>query len=382
MNNLLYFAPASYGGLLNYTQEQADAIAALGVDVQVVCSPNFIKREFDRYSVLPILMESRAPAGGNKILRGIRYIRILLKNMAILKAEIIKGEYKKVLFAAYTEYFSPLWAIPFIKLAQKGVEFGAVVQEPVRDFRVGPVCWHKLSIATAYRFLKYAFVHESVTLDTGYCMSKLKTVVIPYGPHRFPSPSKPREVLRQQLGIPAEALVLLSFGHIRDNKNLDYAVRALVEIPDAFLLVAGKRSASSQRPESYYQDLAIKLGVADRCKWILEYVSEEDAANYFTASDLILLTYSSSFRSASGVLHVAARYEKPSIVSAGQGSLQSVVRKYGIGLWVEPDSPYAVVEGIKTWVNCPRKPDWESYRVDNSWILNAKIVLDSFKSAD
>jgi hypothetical protein len=57
MNNLLYFAPASYGGLLNYTQEQADAIAALGVDVQVVCSPNFIKRESDRYSVLPILME-------------------------------------------------------------------------------------------------------------------------------------------------------------------------------------------------------------------------------------------------------------------------------------------------------------------------------------
>ena len=379
MNKILYYASASYGGLLNYAQEQANAIASLGIEVHVVCSPNFIKRETDRYSLLPILIESRAPAGGNKFLRAISYVRILLKNMAIIRAEVLQSEFKHVLFAAYAEYFSPLWAKPFQILAQTGVVFGAVVQEPVRDFRVGPVWWHRKSIAAAYSFLKYAFVHEHISLDTGAFMPDLKTIVIPYGPHKFPTPSKPRSVTRENLGIPENALVLFSFGHIRDNKNLDYAVRALAEIPEAWLLVAGKRSASSQRPESFYQDLAEKLGVADRCKWVLEYVSERDAANYFMASDLIILTYSSSFRSASGVLHVAARYRKPSIVSAGQGSLQSVVQKYQIGVWVEPDRPKAVVDGIRDWKNRPLLSDWERYDAENSWDENAKRVLSAFR---
>jgi glycosyltransferase involved in cell wall biosynthesis len=208
----------------------------------------------------------------------------------------------------------------------------------------------------------------------------METVVVPYGPHRFPDAKKLRKETRLELGIPMDALVLFSFGHIRDNKNLDYAVRALKEIPEAYLLVAGKRSAASQRPESYYQEMAERLGVANRCRWVLEYVSEEEAANFFTASDLVLLTYSSSFRSASGVLHVAARYQKQSIVSAGQGSLQSVVRNYQIGCLVEPDNPDAVVLGIQEWIRNPPNPDWARYERENSWEENARRVIQSMKA--
>ena len=36
---LLYYASASYGGLANYAQNQADEIAKLGISVTVLCSP-------------------------------------------------------------------------------------------------------------------------------------------------------------------------------------------------------------------------------------------------------------------------------------------------------------------------------------------------------
>ncbi len=316
-------------------------------------------------------------AGGNRILRAVKYVRTLLKNLKTVREEAVCGGYQHVLFASYAEYFAPIWSGAYRNLAAKGISFGAVVQEPVRNFRVGPRWWHRWSVGSAYSFLRYAFVHDDVILDTGWPMPRLETVVVPYGPHRFPDPTESRAKTRRELGIPMDALVLFSFGHIRDNKNLDYAVRALKEIPEAYLLVAGKRSAASQRPESYYREMAERLGVADRCRWVVAYVSEEEASNFFTASDLVLLTYSSSFRSASGVLHVAARYKKQSIVSAGQGSLQSVVRNYQIGLWVEPDDQNAVVLGIQEWMRNPPSPDWARYERENSWEENARKVVEA-----
>jgi glycosyltransferase involved in cell wall biosynthesis len=211
-------------------------------------------------------------------------------------------------------------------------------------------------------------------LDTIKPMPNLRTVVIPYGPHQFPEPLENRSTVRKRLGIPDGAVVLFSFGHVRDNKNLQYAIEALREIPDAQLVVAGSRISSSQKPESYYMELAKSLGVANRCTWIIDYITETEAANLFNASDLVLLTYSGSFRSASGVLHLAARYRKHSLVSSGQGSLQSVVRKYHIGIWIEPDNQEAVTEGIKSWITAPSYPDWEAYVRDNSWEKNAELV--------
>ena len=36
---LLYYSPASYGGLADYAHEQANAIASLGVEVTLLCTP-------------------------------------------------------------------------------------------------------------------------------------------------------------------------------------------------------------------------------------------------------------------------------------------------------------------------------------------------------
>lgn len=121
-------------------------------------------------------------------------------------------------------------------------------------------------------------------------------------------------------------------------------------------------------------DLAKRLGVEGRCTWVVDYVSEEEAANLFTASDAVLLTYDRTFRSASGVLNVAARYRRPVIASSGAGSLRSVVQRYGLGVWVEPDDADALASGFKDWLVSPPSPQWGDYNEDNSWHKNAQVV--------
>lgn len=374
MPKLLYYAPVTYGGLLIYAQDQADALAGLGIEVDVLCPPGFTKRPGDRYNIKPLLNNPKTGAEGSKLLRIPRFYRQLTGNLRILRREIERGGYGHVFSVSYAEYFAPLWAGAFRRLARKGVTFGSMVQEPVRNFRVGPNWWHRWSVASAYSYLSNVFIHEEMNLDTGRPMPKLKVGVVPMAPHKYPDPTGSREQIRQRLGIPQDAVVLLSFGHIRDNKNLDFAVLALKEIPCAHLLVAGSRSASSQRPESYYRELAEREGVTDRCTWFIDYVSDQDAADYFEGADLAMLTYGKSFHSGSGVLNVAARYRKPCIASAGEGSLKSVVINYNLGMWVEPDNRDAVTEGIREWIAERPQPNWEEYFADNSWQRNAETI--------
>jgi glycosyltransferase involved in cell wall biosynthesis len=144
--------------------------------------------------------------------------------------------------------------------------------------------------------------------------------------------------VRSQLQLPAHAPVMLAFGHIRANKNLDLVLRAMTQVPEVFLIVAGQEFDSAGPLTAQYQTLATQLGVAERCRWQIGFVPEQTVANLFEASDLILTTYDRSFHSASGVLNTAAGYRKPCLASSGPGPLQSTVKAYGLGIWVEPDN--------------------------------------------
>jgi glycosyltransferase involved in cell wall biosynthesis len=376
---LLYYAPYSYGGLADYAHEQATALVNLGISVTVLCSPNYPGDRSTNYTCLPILREIKPDRPlPNKLLKAIHYTQALHRNIKTLAQIIREQSFQHVLFVSYGEYLAPLWSGELKRLAQQGVVFGAVIQEPVRDFVVGPLWWHRWSVASAYSFLRQAFVHEAIALDTVRPMPQLQTTVIPYGTHQFPAAEQSAEQVRQELQIPNRAKLLLAFGHIRDNKNLHLALDAMVDYPDIYLVVAGKCQSASQRPESFYQERAEALGIGDRCRWILDFISEEQAANLFTACDLVLLTYSARFRSASGVLNLAANYRKACLASAGQGSLQAVVQHYGLGIWVAPDDVDAIRQGFQDWLTHAPQPDWDRYFAENSWALNAQLVAKQF----
>ena len=142
------------------------------------------------------------------------------------------------------------------------------------------------------------------------------------------------------------------------------------------MLIAGREQSSCQRTVAWYQNLATSEGVADRCHWANEFIPESDIYKYFTSADLVALTYSSAFRSASGVLNVCSQFGLSVLASCGEGPLKTAVREYGLGEWVEPDQLEAIQDGLRVLLQHESsEPGWRRYVNQNCWSTNANLIL-------
>ena len=90
-----------------------------------------------------------------------------------------------------------------------------------------------------------------------------------------------------------------------------------------------------------------------------------------------MLTYSSRFQSQSGVINIAARCRKPVLASAGAGPILEVVRRFRLGVAVEPDSAPAVEAGMHELLRNPPVPDWEASEDHASWDANVGGLLQA-----
>lgn len=378
MSKLLYFSPSWSGGLADYAVEQANALSTIGnVSVELLAPPEFRTNGYERYSMTRILNSSpNNLVRRSRLQSRINTARTITKNINVLIKHIIDQNYKYVLFGSYSEYLAPFWAGRLVKLARGGVVFGSIIHDPVRDYIVGPLWWHRWSVAQGYSFLREAFVHEELNLNTIRPMPMLRITPIPHGPYRFAQPTESRMSVREKLRVPEFAHVVLSFGHIRDGKNLDLAIRAMASLPSIYLVVAGREQSPGQKPIGYYQEIARSLRVDDRCRWIHGYIPEEEIGNLFLASDVALLTYSRDFRSASGVLNAAVCYRTPCLASSGGSNLRTVVEKYNLGWFIEPDDLSTLKRGLEMSIHCPVYPQWSAYESENSWERNALIVKE------
>ncbi|HLS27486.1 MAG TPA: glycosyltransferase family 4 protein [Opitutales bacterium] len=373
---LLYFSPNSFGGLADYAQAQANAIADQGVEVVFLCAPDFPVSADSKFHYLPTLIQNRPGAGGNKLARGFRMSREIIGNHRILRQEIDAQNIQNVLFGAYAEYFAPLWIRQLKPL--RDVRFGAVVHDPIRDTVRGPAWWHRKSNQSAYSILDVAFLHENIVLETGGT-KPIRTEVIPHGPYRFPRSDISKKEARKKLGIPPEVPLLLQFGHLRNSKNLDLILDIFPSFPQIHLLVAGKEQSGSERPAAFYKQRAIRNNVADRCHWFCEHIPEEQVELFFAAADFLLLAYSRQFRSASGVLNASVQFRLPCLATSGEGPLRTQVHKYNLGIWREPDDSEALADGLEKLLKNPPKPRWNDYEKENAWATNARRVVDTFR---
>jgi glycosyltransferase involved in cell wall biosynthesis len=271
-----------------------------------------------------------------------------------------------------------------------GVTFAAVLHDPVRNFVVGPTWWHKLSVGMAYWPLSVVFTHEKPPQEAGI-PDHVKVCEVPHGLFFAGQPQRLREQVRGDWGIPDDGVVFLSFGFIRDSKNLDLLIRALPANPDAFLVVIGRvQSESSNRPVAFYQEIAKSLGVDQRVRFLVGFVPDEKVVDYLQSADVLALTYSASFRSQSGVLNTAAHAGKPLLASAGPGPLRESVEKFGLGTFVAPDNAEALADGMRRLISLVQsqragrplpegspRMDWAAYREYASWENNARAVTEA-----
>lgn len=119
---------------------------------------------------------------------------------------------------------------------------------------------------------------------------------------------------RRRLGIPEEAAVALFFGAIRPYKGLDLLLEAfgqvLHQVPQAWLIVAGRPWEDWQR----YQKMIDDLGIGERVTLSLGYIPTSEVKWLFAACDLVVLPYR-DFSAQSGVGLAGLAFERPLLVT-------------------------------------------------------------------
>jgi len=147
---------------------------------------------------------------------------------------------------------------------------------------------------------------------------------------RIPHPVFELEELR-----PPAGKTLLFFGLIRAYKGLDVLIRALEELPDVRLVVAG----DPVDPIEPVRELADLLEVDGRIDWRLGFLPEGDVRDLMERAAAVVLPYLRL--DSSGVLATAIGYRRPVVVT-DVGSLGELVREFGAGEVVPARDPRAL----------------------------------------
>jgi glycosyltransferase involved in cell wall biosynthesis len=124
--------------------------------------------------------------------------------------------------------------------------------------------------------------------------------------------------------VPPSGRTILFFGLIREYKGLDVLLRALAEVPDARLVVAG----DPLDPVEPLRRLAAGLGVADRVDWRLGFLPDEAIPALMAEATLVALPYRKI--DSSGVLATALGHGRPAVVT-DVGGLPDPIREFGAG---------------------------------------------------
>jgi len=152
-----------------------------------------------------------------------------------------------------------------------------------------------------------------------------------------------RQTVRTELGLPADAAVLLFAGRIQPLKAPDVLLRAVAELlaqaPHlrsrlVVPVVGGPSGSGLEHPESLAQ-LATALGVDDVVRFVPP-VAQDDLARWCAAATLVAVpSYNESF----GLVAAEAQATGTPVVAAAVGGLTTVVRDGHSGLLVDSHEP-------------------------------------------
>ena len=373
---LTYFVPYSFGGSADYSLCQIRALARLGLDINLVAPKSFRNKlldvDFRPYTELI----DRRPRKLAKPLRAAVFMKEMVEVHHVLARHRNDAQSEYVLMGDFGEYMAPLWA-PALRSRKKrrGLRFGCILHDPVRDLVRGPKWWHDLSLSKAFSLFDDVYLHGPAPAQLIDSFPGVNFIEIPHGVFSddvsVPSP----EDARRALELPADAPVFLQFGHVRDNKNLDLIIEALARNEDAHLVVAGEVTSGTQRGEVFYADLVERLGLQSRIHFRFGFVRAEDIPLLFAAADGVCLLYAKSFKSMSGVLAHAITYRTPVMASGGDGPLATIVQRYGLGVWLDNVGASAIADAMASVARRSfPDPDWRRCSEECSWKRNAELV--------
>jgi glycosyltransferase involved in cell wall biosynthesis len=133
---------------------------------------------------------------------------------------------------------------------------------------------------------------------------------------------------------------LLFFGFIRPYKGVDLLLRALAQVPDVRLIVAGE----SWEGEGALRGLVAELGLDDRVELRLRYLPDDELDRLLGAADALVIPY----RSGTGTQHVrvAHRHGLP-VIASRISTIPKQVDEGVDGFLVEPGDVGDLADAIR-----------------------------------
>lgn len=177
-----------------------------------------------------------------------------------------------------------------------------------------------------FDFAKKHFRHPQVRLVDGVGYNNKKF---------FPVPYEEKMRLRREKGFPEDRKIIIYVAEMNRNKNQAMLIRALVNIPDAVLLIAG-----ADNFEGKYKLLAKELGVSDRVEFLGH---RDDAEQLVKLSDLCA---ASSLREGLPVNIMEAMACGLPVVAADNRGHRALVTGGKNGFIVSPDDSAEMAEKI------------------------------------
>ena len=296
-----------HGGMDYYDFGICGGLARAGVDVVLhTCDETIVPTDGNfvvRHSYVGIYGD--APAWK----RGLRYLRGSVK--ALLSA--VRDGYSISHFHLFHVGPLQVFNIVVAKLLGQRVVITAHDVESFVD---------RLEVPTlsrwVYRRADRVVAHNSISrheLIERIGIDPARIAVIPHGNYlHVLRPLPETNTARCELGIDADAKVVLFFGQIKDVKGLDLLLEAMPRVldkhPDAVLLIAGKPWKSDF---SAFETIMERHSIREHCITHIRYIPDEELPRYYAAADLVVLPYRRIYQS--GVVLMAMSYVRPVLVS-------------------------------------------------------------------
>jgi glycosyltransferase involved in cell wall biosynthesis len=181
-----------------------------------------------------------------------------------------------------------------------------------------------------------------------------KVQVVPHGnfDHYVPSPRPSRAEARAALGLADDDAVALFFGYIRPYKGLDLLLDAFEAVagavPRARLVIAGR--PHTDRDAELIHARVLTHPASSRIIFHDRYIPHREVADYFTATDLVVLPYRHIYHS--GLVHLAFSFGKATVATR-VGDFPEMIDVGQTGLLVPPDSASALADTLVTALSDP-----------------------------
>jgi glycosyltransferase involved in cell wall biosynthesis len=374
---VIIYESSSFGGCYDYSIYLANAYKENSLVTNISLVLPF--RSGYRKSFVSQILFNDALKISNKKLSALYFLLRNFLNPFIFFFYLLFRKKSLVIFNDFEQISAPFW-VPFYKIFLRRHTFSVILHDPDRDAyppspRTSAYCMSRMM-----SLMSFGFYHDFLPGKNYYSANSLtRYYSVPHGLYVLPDYDK--EFFLDLRSMLSGFKVISITGNIRAEKNYEHAVRALKNFPDVKLLIAGKAANSTVNPESL-KALARSEGVSDRVVIIEKFLTEAELASVIKITDVVLLYYSRSFKSQSGIINIIAPYAKKTIIADTESGLASLARKFKLGTLAIPDNPDHLVKALNLSLNTSNdESEWDEYMNYASWANHVNLVLGLYSDS-